>query len=237
VYVYNKKQKTVCLENDNVCYTFSSVSEVLKFFNMTKSTFNYKRKKSNIVNGFKVYKLNTFCNISNCSKCNNILTKENAVAGKGDFCVICKACKNKQYYENRENILKKQKIWYEKNKQIQSVKLKKRYEKNREFYLERSKNYRKAHPVNKFLHAKNQNKRRFLKLTSFKAFIAYSDEIKLIYKKSHELSIETGIKHHVDHIVPLQGKNVCGLHVPWNLQILTATENLRKSNKFQGGLP
>jgi hypothetical protein len=52
------------------------------------------------------------------------------------------------------------------------------------------------------------------------------------YRVAALLTKVTGSSWHVDHIVPLQGKMVSGLHVPSNLRVLPATENIRKSNSF-----
>lgn len=78
-------------------------------------------------------------------------------------------------------------------------------------------------------------KRRAAKLLATPSWLSEDDlkRISIVYGLAGFKSFVTGTPHEVDHIVPLQGKNVCGLHVPWNLQILTKTENARKFNKLE----
>jgi len=61
---------------------------------------------------------------------------------------------------------------------------------------------------------------------------AWADRHKIeeFYKKARQATLETGIPHEVDHILPLKGEAICGLHVHNNLQILTKSENSRKKN-------
>lgn len=57
-------------------------------------------------------------------------------------------------------------------------------------------------------------------------------EIANVYRDAARLSSETGERYWVDHIVPLKGENVCGLHVHYNLRPLHWLKNIRKKNKF-----
>ena len=75
--------------------------------------------------------------------------------------------------------------------------------------------------------------RKASKIKAIPAWLAEEDrkEIRTWYWLAGALGGE------VDHIVPLRGQNVCGLHVPWNLQLLTKADNMAKSNKFQSPAP
>lgn len=76
--------------------------------------------------------------------------------------------------------------------------------------------------------------RRALKLKATPSWITEDqlEEIENFYWLTKDLQSLSGEVYHVDHIVPLKGKNVCGLHVPWNLQVLPADINLSKGNSY-----
>jgi len=57
-------------------------------------------------------------------------------------------------------------------------------------------------------------------------------EIRQLYQIAMTMTQTTGERYVVDHIIPLQGETVCGLHVPWNLRVITQEENLKKSNRL-----
>lgn len=103
--------------------------------------------------------------------------------------------------------------------------LNKDYHQNKRNWAKKHKEWTRSnkHKINAI-----QAKRRSAKINATPRWMTAMDFllIKEIYKAAAILSM------HVDHIVPLQGKNVCGLHVPWNLQPLPAAQNIKKSNRY-----
>jgi hypothetical protein len=125
------------------------------------------------------------------------------------------------YLKNKDKIKERDKLYRLKNKD----KIKERDK------LYRLNNKDKVRKTKRLSRLKNPSlikyhcaKRRAMKLKATPKF-ADLNKIKEIYKKCPK-------GYHVDHIVPLINKNVCGLHVEWNLQYLTPSANISKSNKF-----
>lgn len=90
-----------------------------------------------------------------------------------------------------------------------------------------SREYRKRFPAK---HVAQETERRFLKQKAMPRWVDRG-EIEKIYEQARGMTQATGVLHSVDHIWPLKGKGFTGLHVPWNLQVLTFSENASKRNK------
>ena len=150
----------------------------------------------------------------------------------------------KVYEENKEEIRKKQKEYYDRtiderraaskrwadqHREHKRQKDREYYEKNKEKIKEYVSNFYKEHrELRNFFNSKY----RACVKSSIPSW-ANLEAIKAIYEQCEEMNKNNdGVQYVVDHIIPLRGKNVCGLHVENNLQIIEMHENCRKSNKF-----
>jgi hypothetical protein len=163
-------------------------------------------------------------NIRWCLKCNKLKTYDDFYIwtySSDGYKQDCKECSKiiankamkKSYNKNPEKKRQKNKIWFEENKEHHRKNIMEYYRKNKDLYR----------------HA--NRKRQLIKKNATPKW-ANLEKIKEIYKEARRLEFLDNISRHVDHIIPLQGDNICGLHVENNLQILTSFENLSKSNKF-----
>lgn len=103
-----------------------------------------------------------------------------------------------------------------------------RIKNNPNYHTEKNRRWRNNHPHK----AREYSEAYYGYIKIAKPTWANDALIKEKYIERDNLNKETGIVHHVDHIIPLQGENVCGLHVEYNLQVLTANDNMTKSNTF-----
>ena len=161
--------------------------------------------------------------MKHCSNCNQtkelteFYTNKRKASGYHCYCRICSKEKNKQWKtNNKEKAAVYDKAWQEKNKD------------------KKSKNYKNWQVNNRAKVNSYNSLRRALELKATPSWLTNEqksqlDSIYWLARLQQELTDE---QYHVDHIVPLRGKTVCGLHVPWNLQVMSAKENMTKGNKL-----
>ena len=139
------------------------------------------------------------------------------------------AKKAEWYQENREAAAARNAKWRQENREGHAAQKAEWYQENHESRAAKQAEWNKAN-VGKCRASKA--KRRAAKLQRTPSWVDF-EAIKAVYAEARRLEVLDGIPRHVDHEIPLQGELVSGLHIASNLQILTAQENLSKSNRFE----
>jgi hypothetical protein len=162
----------------------------------------------------------------------------------------CKPCHNGR--ERSPDAAEKQRAqiraWHETHRALLSDRAAERYRKNREQLIRKAKEYRernieKVTKLQKRWRDKNKGKVRSYRkdrrdlieraTPSWACDFAYEEACDLAVRRE----AATGIKWHVDHVVPLKSKLVCGLHAHTNFAVIPATENLKKKNSYWPCMP
>ena len=145
---------------------------------------------------------------------------------------------------NSENTKRLQKEWYERNKELTKERARAWHLFNPEKVSEKNikhknKNKDRLSEYNKQWWSENKDKRASYqakrKSTILQRTPAWDPHAHLIiakYQLATMLTKASSIVHHVDHIIPLQGRKVSGLHVFSNLRVIPGSDNVKKSNKF-----
>ena len=136
--------------------------------------------------------------------------------------------------DNKEKARISKRKW-SKNNKSKEIELKKQWQQNNKDYAKTIvANWKKDNISKLRYYAAN---RRAIKINATPSWLSaiHKAQIQEFYDLAIAKSVQTGIEYHVDHIHPLNGNGFNGLHVPWNMQILSAKENISKGNKLLEG--
>lgn len=147
-------------------------------------------------------------------------------------CKDCRRAKVRAYDEkNKESKRAYNKMCREQNLDLHRDRARQHYWDNRGYKLSYLRSWRAENPHILVKHRKIR-KEKLSVATPDWLTEDHIEEMRQIYLHAKDCRVVTGEIYEVDHIIPLQGKNVCGLHVPWNLQVLPQSVNRSKSNKL-----
>jgi hypothetical protein len=138
----------------------------------------------------------------------------------------------KRYAETKHIQLEKQKLYHVLNKDKRNIVCSLYRKANHEKCLVLTKKWKDE---NKHKVYESNSLRRASKKNATPRWLSTDQRwmIEQAFDIARERTEATKVKWHVDHIIPLVSNVVCGLHVPWNLQVIEARQNLKKYNKFE----